>query len=79
MSQNVVTFSNDIMPIFNQFRGQMMWRLDLTNYEHVMGNLAIIQYHVNSPDDPMPPPPFDPLSPDQIQLFNDWVKDGCKP
>jgi hypothetical protein len=78
MSQNVVKFSSDIRPIFNQFKGPMMWRLDLTNYEHVMANLEIIKYHVNSSDDPMPPPPLDPLSPDQIQLFNEWVKGGCQ-
>jgi hypothetical protein len=74
-----VTFSNDIMPLFNQFKGQMMWRFDLTNYEHVKANATIIKNRIDSADGPMPPPPFDPLTPDQIQLFEQWITDGCLP
>ena len=37
-----VSFSNDIMPLFNQFKGQMMWRFDLTNYEQVKANASTI-------------------------------------
>jgi len=74
-----VTLSNDIMPLFNQFKGQMMWRFDLTNYEHVKANADIIQNRIGNPDAPMPPPPFDPLTPDQVQLFNQWIADGCLP
>jgi hypothetical protein len=76
-----VSFSNDIMPIFYQFKSQMMWRFDLTNYEHVKANAAIINNHLADPANygPMPPPPFDPLTSDQIKLFNQWILDGCKP
>jgi len=76
-----VSFSNDIMPIFNQFRGQMMWRFDLTNYEHVKANAKTINNRLAHADiyGPMPPPPFDPLTPEQIQLFGQWIKDGCLP
>ena len=55
-----VTFSNDIMPLFNQFRGQMMWRFDLTNYEHVSANAVVILNRINGNNGFMPPPPFDP-------------------
>lgn len=76
-----VSFSTDIAPIFNQFRGQMLWRFDLTNYEHVKANAEIIsrrlsQAHVYGP---MPPPPFDPLTPDQVELFERWISGGFMP
>lgn len=75
-----VSFSNDIMPLFNQFRGQMMWRLDLTNYGHVKTNAHIIYERISDPlNGPMPPPPFDPLTPEQIQLFRQWMNEGCAP
>jgi len=76
-----VSFSNDIQPLFNQFRGQMMWRFDLTNYEHVKANANTINNRLAHADiyGPMPPPPFDPLTSDQIQLFEQWIKDGCLP
>jgi hypothetical protein len=74
-----VSFSNDIMPLFNQFKGQMMWRFDLTNYEHVKANASLIYGRISSPDGPMPPPPFDPLTGEQIQMFQDWMNEGCPP
>lgn len=72
-----VSFSTDIMPLFNQFQGQMMWRFDLTNYEHVKDNASIIYGRINGGG--MPPPPFDPLTLEQIQLFQQWMADGCQP
>ena len=74
-----VTFSNDIQPLFNQFRGQMMLRFDLTNYDHVKANATIIMGRISDPDGPMPPPPFDPLTSEQIQLFQQWMDDGYLP
>ena len=72
-----VSFSNDIMPLFNQFKGQMMWRFDLTNYDQVKANAATILGRINGGG--MPPPPFDPLTFDQIQLFQQWINDGYEP
>jgi hypothetical protein len=73
-----VSFSSDIMPLFNQFSGQMMWRFDLTNYEHVKANAAVIYTRINIGGG-MPPPPFDPLTLDQIQLFEQWMNEGFAP
>jgi hypothetical protein len=74
-----VTFSNDIMPVFSQFKGQMMWRLDLTNYEHVKANAGIIYNRIADPAfGPMPPPPFDPLTSEQVQMFREWMDQGCQ-
>ena len=72
-----VSFSNDIQPLFNQFKGQMMWRLDLTNYDHVKTNAQIIYGQINGGN--MPPPPFDPLTLEQIQLFQQWMSEGFAP
>ncbi|HWN10833.1 MAG TPA: hypothetical protein VNO50_16455 [Pyrinomonadaceae bacterium] len=74
-----VSFSNDIQPLFSQFKGQMMWRFDLTNYDHVKANAALILSRINDPGYQMPPPPMDPLTPDQIQLFQQWINDECPP
>jgi hypothetical protein len=71
-----VSFSNDIQPIFNQFKGQMMWRFDLTNYDHVKANASLIYSRISDPGYQMPPPPLDPLTADQIQLFQQWINDG---
>ena len=73
-----VTFSNDIMPLFNQFKGQMMWRFDLTNYEHVKANARIIYDRIADPNmlGPMPPP-FDPLTSEQVAIFREWMDEGC--
>jgi len=72
-----VSFSTDIQPLFNQFKGQMMWRFDLTNYDQVKANAQIIYGQISS--NGMPPPPFDPLTLEQIQLFQQWMTEGFAP
>ncbi|MBS1786253.1 MAG: hypothetical protein JST85_00945 [Acidobacteria bacterium] len=72
-----VSFNDDIMPLFNQFKGQMMWRLDLTNYDQVKANAAIIYGQISTQS--MPPPPFNPLTLEQIQLFQQWMNDDFPP
>ena len=75
-----VSFNNDIMPLFNQFKGQMIWRFDLTDYDQVKANAAVIYGRISSTTGgPMPPPPFDPLTLEQIQLFQQWMSEGCPP
>jgi hypothetical protein len=74
-----VSFQNDIVPMFQGLKGQMMWRFDLTNYDHVSKNAKLIYKRLLDPDAPMPPPPMDPLTPEQVQLFERWMTDGCQP
>lgn len=73
-----VTFNNDIMPLFKQFQAQMMWRFDLTDYETVKANAQLILNRISNADDSgyMPPPPFDPLTQDQIDMFREWISEG---
>jgi hypothetical protein len=75
MATTPVTFNNDILPIVGKWRSQMIWRLDLTKYEDVKMNADIIYTEISS--GPMPPPPYPPLSNDQINLFKQWMNDGC--
>lgn len=77
--QTQVSFAADIMPLFKQFQGPMMWRFDLTNYEAVVANAQTIYNRISSTGSPMPPPPFPPLSAAQIQMFQDWINQGCPP
>lgn len=74
-----VSFSKDIAPIFNQFRAQMLWRFDLTNYDHVKANAATILTRISDPDQLMPPPPLDPLTTAQVDLFKQWMNTGYTP
>jgi hypothetical protein len=73
------SFQTDIKPIFGQFVGPMMWRFDLSSYDVVKANISIIWARISAPDSPMPPPPYDPLSSDQLQLVAAWMDEGCPP
>lgn len=77
--QTQVSFANDIMPIFKQFQGPMMWRFDLTDYAAVVANAQTIYSRISSTSSPMPPPPFPPLTAAQIQTFQNWMNQGCPP
>ena len=71
-----VSFAKDIVPIFHQFRAPMLWRLDLTKYEDVKANAAMIYTMISpSPGNPpqMPPAPFPPLTDEQVGLFKKWM------
>jgi hypothetical protein len=70
------SFKTDIAPIFAPFRANMIWRFDLTDYDTVMNNAALIASVIDlSPENPnpMPAPPMQPLSQSQVDLFNQWI------
>jgi len=69
-----VSFEKDIVPIFRQFRGSMIWRLDLTRYDDVRGNAKKIRDYIAT--DQMPPPPFPRLTQDEVGLFEAWMAQG---
>lgn len=76
------SFANDIAPIFGPFRGNMLWRFDLTDYEQVKANAELIQVFITAdPDTPrMPPANYGPpLSAQQIATFQQWIRDGYPP
>jgi hypothetical protein len=72
-----VSFANDIMPLFKQFQGPMMWRLDLTSYDAVKANAQTIFDQISTQS--MPPPPFPPLKDEQIAAFKVWMDSGFPP
>lgn len=72
-----VSFANDIMPLFKQFQGPMMWRLDLTSYDAVKANAQTIYDQISTQS--MPPPPFPPLKDEQIAAFKVWMDSGYPP
>ena len=74
MAEQPVSFQNDIMPVFKQFQAEMAWRLDLTNYDQVKANYKLILGQVATRS--MPPPPFPPLSDQQIAQFIAWGNQG---
>ena len=68
-----ISFANDIAPILGKYRGEMAWRLDLTNYDDVKANASIIQGQITGPSPGMPPPPFDPFPQTFVDAFNTWM------
>lgn len=76
-----ISYASDIEPVLKQYLGPMLWRFDLTSYEDVKQNASIIQERISSsdPGERMPPPPFPPVDPSFVDLFNQWVADHCPP
>lgn len=72
-----VSFAEDIVPIFRQFRGSMAWRLDLTKLEDVKANASAIYKQISQ--QAMPPPPYPPLTNQQVGLFKAWMDGGFLP
>jgi hypothetical protein len=72
-----VSFLTDIAPMFAPFRGSMLWRLDLTNYEDVKVNANTIYLQISTSQ--MPPSPYDYFTPEQNALFLRWMAEGCQP
>jgi len=68
-----VSFEKDLVPILRQFRGSMLWRFDLTCYEDVKGNATAIYQQISQ--NGMPPPPYPPLTDQQIKLFKTWMSE----
>jgi len=76
----VTSFKTDIAPMLAPYRANMMWRFDITDYDTVSKNAQMIYGRLSgTTGTQMPPPPLEPLSPDQIALFGLWLKEGCQP
>lgn len=73
-----VSFERDIAPLFRQFRGSMMWRLDLTKFEDVKANASMIYSQITPSQGivNMPPPPYPPLTTQQREIFKSWMNEG---
>jgi hypothetical protein len=69
-----MSFDQDVKPVLRQFRGSMLWRFDLTNYEHVKANAAGIYEMIHTKQ--MPPPPYPPLTDDEVGAFKRWMESG---
>lgn len=75
------SFKTDIAPMFAPFRANMMWRFDITNYDTVKANAALIYGRLTAPPNTpqMPPAPMAPLTQAQTDLFNQWMSEKCPP
>jgi len=73
-----VSFKKDIVPMFYEFRGPMLWRLDLTKYEDVKANAPMI-YNMITVGGGMPPTPFPAFTAGQVQMFQRWMTEGFQP
>lgn len=74
------SFASDIAPFLAPYRDNMLWRLDLGDYEAVKANAAIIYGKIDPANgSQMPPAPLPPLEPADVTLFHTWMSDGCPP
>lgn len=72
-----VSFARDIAPLFVQYRASMLWRLDLTRYEDMTRNATMIYGQIQSQS--MPPPPYPPMTTEQVAQFKAWMDQGFPP
>lgn len=63
-------FDPDVIALFKPFRNNMMWRLDLNNYDDVVQNFDNILNLVQTQQ--MPPDPFPKFTEGDIQVLENW-------
>jgi hypothetical protein len=77
------SFARDIRPLFTDEDVQhMSFAFDLSSLQDVEANSAAILNRVSRPAGSpgiMPPPPRDPWTAAQVQLFQDWINGGFQP
>jgi hypothetical protein len=74
----VTSFKTDIAPMLAPYRANMMWRFDITRYDTVSQNAQMIYGRLTGNTGPqMPPSPMEHLTQSQIDLFLQWINDGC--
>ena len=83
-SASVTSYARDIYPLFTDLDvDKMKWKFDLRSYEAVKARAARIQDRIQGIGGPvMPPPPprgEGPWPQARIDLFKQWVRDGCPP
>ena len=78
--QPTTSFATDILPLFRPIDIDHMtgFGLDLSDFDAVSSAAAAISLRLKGIGGRrMPPPPDDPLTTDQISLFDRWVAEGC--
>ena len=75
------SFQTDIAPMFAPYQANMMWRFNLADYATVKTNAEMIYLRISGAPgvNPMPAPPYPPLDPSLVALFNQWMTEGCPP
>ena len=78
--QPTTSFATDILPLFRPIDIDHMngFGLDLSDFDAVSSAGAAISQRLKGIGGRrMPPPPDDPLTAEQISLFDKWVAEGC--
>ncbi len=75
------SYKTDIRPKFTKEDVDHMNDLgmDLNDYSAVKSNADLILTRLTDSDNPMPPPPRGPWSPEWIQCFKQWIDSGKLP
>lgn len=75
------SFAQRIAPMLAPYRENMLWRLDLADYEAVKASATAIWQHIDPASEmyDMPPPPLPPLEAADVAAFKAWIEEGCPP
>jgi len=75
------SFQKDIRPKFTDQDVEHMndFGIDLSDYATVRDNADAILTRLEDTDNPMPPKPRGPWSPDWIGCFQQWIDGGKQP
>jgi hypothetical protein len=77
-----ISFAADIRPLFTSIAIQhMSWFCDLSNYENVRDHAQEILNRLQGSGGAVMPPLASggPWAADKVQLFGQWVANGCAP
>ena len=76
-----ISYATDIRPKFTTEDVDHMkdFGIDLSDYATVRDNADLILNRLQDQDNPMPPAPGGPWTPDWIQCFQQWMAGGKQP
>jgi hypothetical protein len=80
-AEGCTSYETDIRPKFTTEDVDHMNDLgmDLNDYSAVKDNADLILSRLKDTDNPMPPPPRGPWSPEWIECFEQWIQSGKLP
>jgi hypothetical protein len=80
-ARGCTSYATDVRPKFTDEDVEHMkdFGIDLSDYASVVDNADLILTRLKDKDNPMPPAPPGPWSPEWIECFEQWIANGKQP